>query len=124
MLSFVNKKVRYSVRKLGPAERTELYVGPGENNTMGEDFGVDLSDAQPHPEKGGIMLASYLTFNSLSLSEDGQDDIYISSLRTFWTCDICELHLPLTFQERTMHRKVLLTIVGDHLRLIKPAHQK
>lgn len=29
----------------------------------------------------------------------------MSAMRTFWTCDICQLHLPLTFQEKTLHRQ-------------------
>ena len=71
----------------------------------GVEFGEEFSTADPHPEKGGIRLTPYLTYNCLSISEDGQEDMYMSSLRTFWTCDICGLHLPLTFQEKAQHRR-------------------
>ena len=42
MLAFLDTKVQYSVRKLGPAERNNLYVGAGENATTGE-FGQEYS---------------------------------------------------------------------------------
>ena len=32
-------------------------------------------------------------------------DMFMSQLRTFWTCDICDMRLPLTFQEKTQHRQ-------------------
>ena len=62
---------------------------------------------EPHPDKGGVKLASYLTYNCLSINEDGTKDIYLAALRTFWTCDLCGYHMPLTFQEKTLHRQVL-----------------
>lgn len=67
---------------------------------------VSQLSAEPHPEKGGVRLTQYLTYNSLSISESGQEDMYMASLRTFWTCDLCGLHLPLTFQEKAEHRRV------------------
>ena len=105
MVAYLDGKVQYSVRKLGPAERNKLHVGPGENGAAAE-FGDDFSTAEPHPDKGGIRLTPYLTYNCLSISEDRLDDMYMSAMRTFWTCDICDLHMPLTFQEKAQHRKV------------------
>ena len=32
-------------------------------------------------------------------------DMFMSQLRTFWTCDVCDMRLPLTFQEKTQHRQ-------------------
>jgi hypothetical protein len=109
MLEFLETKIQYSFRKLGPAERNNLYVGPGQNMTVDEFNGEEIySNAVPNEDKGGVKLTNYLTYNCLSINEDGQDDIYMSSLRTFWTCDICQLHLPLTFQEKTQHRRVTI----------------
>ena len=34
MLKFAETPYKYSIRKLGPAERNNLYVGPGENTTV------------------------------------------------------------------------------------------
>lgn len=31
MVAYLDGKIQYSVRKLGPAERNNLHVGPGEN---------------------------------------------------------------------------------------------
>ena len=47
MLAFLDTKVQYSVRKLGPAERTNLHVGPGENNSTA-DFGEEYSRPGSH----------------------------------------------------------------------------
>jgi len=105
LFKFTDKKYKYSVRRLGPAERNNLYVGGGENNEVSEEF-VGLTDnIEPHPEKGGIKLTGYLTYNCLSINEDASQDFFMSAMRTFWTCDICQLHLPLTFQEKTLHRQ-------------------
>ena len=34
VLKFAETPYKYSIRKLGPAERNNLYVGPGENTTV------------------------------------------------------------------------------------------
>ena len=34
VLKFAETPYKYSIRKLGPAERNNLYVGPGENATV------------------------------------------------------------------------------------------
>ena len=45
-------------------------MGGGENNEVSEEF-VGLTDnIEPHPEKGGIKLTGYLTYNCLSINED------------------------------------------------------
>jgi len=64
--------------------------------------------AEPHPDKGGIQLAKYLTYNCLSINENEATDFFMSAMRSFWTCDICQLHMPLTFQEKTLHRQVYI----------------
>ena len=77
---------------------------------FGSEFGDFSSTAEPDEEKGGVKLTPYVTYNCLSISEDGMADVFMSSLRTFWTCDICEMRLPLTFQEKTAHRQVRFEI--------------
>ena len=56
-------------------KRNNLYVGGGENNEVSEEF-VGLTDnIEPHPEKGGIKLTGYLTYNCLSINEDASQVI-------------------------------------------------
>ena len=56
-------------------KRNNLYVGGGENNEVSEEF-VGLTDnIEPHPEKGGIKLTGYLTYNCLSTNEDASQVI-------------------------------------------------
>ena len=68
-------------------------MGGGENNEVSEEF-VGLTDnIEPHPEKGGIKLTGYLTYNCLSINEDAsqvrlkimrfQDKIGNSMILTF-----------------------------------------
>ena len=50
-------------------------MGGGENNEVSEEF-VGLTDnIEPHPEKGGIKLTGYLTYNCLSINEDASQVI-------------------------------------------------
>lgn len=74
-------------------------MGGGENNEVSEEF-VGLTDnIEPHPEKGGIKLTGYLTYNCLSINEDAsqvritrfQDKVHFSNyfFRIF-LCQQCE----------------------------------
>ena len=78
-----------------------------QQNDVFLEFGDFGTTAEPDAEKGGVKLTPYVTYNCLSISEDGMADVFMSNLRTFWTCDICEMRLPLTFQEKTAHRQVI-----------------
>ena len=58
-------------------------MGGGENNEVSEEF-VGLTDnIEPHPEKGGIKLTGYLTYNCLSINEDASQVIiqFITSVK-------------------------------------------
>ena len=57
-------------------------MGGGENNEVSEEF-VGLTDnIEPHPEKGGIKLTGYLTYNCLSINEDAsQVNIFMISVK-------------------------------------------
>lgn len=45
-------------------------MGGGENNEVSEEFAGLTDNIEPHPEKGGIKLTGYLTYNCLSINED------------------------------------------------------
>ncbi|XP_078482646.1 putative ATP-dependent RNA helicase DHX34 isoform X1 [Ciona intestinalis] len=103
---FLDSKVEYKVRRITAADKKKLYVGPNVNSEYSNEeignFAVKLSQAVPHPSKGGIQLSPFLTYNCLSDGMDMGGDY----LREFWTCPNCNVKLPLTVLERLRHQAI------------------
>ncbi|KAM6973744.1 putative ATP-dependent RNA helicase DHX34 [Aplochiton taeniatus] len=93
-------EVSYSLRRLTAFQTSNLYVGPqsqSESSTPNPLFpGLE---AKPDPIKGGLRVTSFFTYNCLCDSKD----LYSECLRTFWTCAVCSLYMPMTPLERMHH---------------------
>ena len=66
-----------------------------------------MSNATPHPVKGGIAVTSYMTYNCLRDDDDGGGVLVGGDhLREFWQCPTCDVHMPMTVSERVRHQSV------------------
>ncbi|GCB83171.1 hypothetical protein scyTo_0023827, partial [Scyliorhinus torazame] len=94
-------QVPYTLHRLTGLEKQHLFVGPQTVTVMPALTGLapGLGDWKPHPEKGGVAVTDYFTYNCLM--ED--KDFYSECLRTFWSCPTCDLYMPFTPLERLQH---------------------
>uniref|UniRef100_A0A4W3GQK5 Uncharacterized protein n=1 Tax=Callorhinchus milii TaxID=7868 RepID=A0A4W3GQK5_CALMI len=99
------------IQRLTALEAQNLYVGPDvETETLNIPGLTSEQETKPHPIKGGLIFNSYLTYNCLKNNQD----IYSGCLRTFWTCPVCDLHLPFTPLERIQHEADCTARVKSH----------
>jgi len=61
---FMHTEIVYTLRRLLPADLKVMYVGPGENEDVitPNPFCSDW-ECTPHPDKGGVRVTPYITFN-------------------------------------------------------------
>jgi hypothetical protein len=61
---FTHTEIVYTLQRLLPADLKVMYVGPGRNEdpVTPNPFCSDW-ECTPHPEKGGVRVTSYITFN-------------------------------------------------------------
>ncbi|XP_072344012.1 probable ATP-dependent RNA helicase DHX34 [Scyliorhinus torazame] len=101
LVEFLEAEVPYTLHRLTGLEKQHLFVGPQTVTVMPALTGLapGLGDWKPHPEKGGVAVTDYFTYNCLM--ED--KDFYSECLRTFWSCPTCDLYMPFTPLERLQH---------------------
>ncbi|XP_015196359.2 probable ATP-dependent RNA helicase DHX34 isoform X1 [Lepisosteus oculatus] len=96
-------EVSYSLRRLTTLESQNLYIGPQTqdwlNKSLEQSSLFPSTDVRPDPNKGGLWVTSFFTYNCLCDSKD----LYSECLRTFWSCPHCDLYMPLTPLERMHH---------------------
>ncbi|XP_066495045.1 probable ATP-dependent RNA helicase DHX34 [Tiliqua scincoides] len=104
LLAFLKAEVQYSLRRLMPLERQNLYVGPQTVAGGAEGLPPLFQGLEMVPDelKGGYRVGDFLTFNCLL----GEEDLYSECLRSFWTCPRCGLYMPFTPLEQVAHREV------------------
>jgi hypothetical protein len=61
---FMHTEIVYTLQRLLPADLKVMYVGPGRNEDIvtPNPFCSDW-ECTPHPEKGGVRVTRYITFN-------------------------------------------------------------
>ncbi|XP_048348830.1 probable ATP-dependent RNA helicase DHX34 isoform X3 [Sphaerodactylus townsendi] len=99
LLAFLQTEVQYGLRRLTPLEQQHLYVGP-QVVAAGLPSLFRGMEMVPNQEKGGYVVAGFLTFHCLA---QGEGDLYGECLRSFWTCPRCGLYMPFTPLERVAH---------------------
>ncbi|XP_061575797.1 probable ATP-dependent RNA helicase DHX34 [Cololabis saira] len=98
-------EICYSLQRLTAFQTQNLYIGPRCEKDPSHAETPDLNllfpgaAAKPDPIKGGLRVTNFFTYNCLADSKD----LYSECLRTFWSCQVCGLYMPLTPLERMHH---------------------
>ncbi|XP_063238775.1 probable ATP-dependent RNA helicase DHX34 [Bacillus rossius redtenbacheri] len=97
---FMHTEVVYTLKRLLPADLKGLHAGTGRGDgcwPVGPNPFHESWELCPHPIKGGVQLASYLTFDCLE--SRGEEVEYET-----WRCPKCELVASFSMFEQLQHR--------------------
>lgn len=100
---FMHTEIVYTLRRLLPADLKVTYVGPGENEDVitPNPFCSDWK-CTPHPDKGGVRVTPYITFNCVHVSGSYLDDHDDDSTNE-WNCPHCGLAMNVESIEKLQH---------------------